>query len=134
MFRSSSNLYIWLILMQYWRWHKVKVSRSKVKVNNAIMWKNCHGYKSQRDDWILIKLIHRIDIDTLFKIAKRQGHKVKVITLYLKLLHYQSLGRWKAAACDGTPEEYSPCFLSGISHDLLRILLEVVTLHFYWLN
>ena len=32
-------------------------------VNNAIMLKNCHGYKSQRGDRILIKIIHRIDID-----------------------------------------------------------------------
>jgi len=64
--------------MQYWRWHKVKVPMSKVKVNNAIIWKNCHGYKSQRDDLIFIKLIHMIYIDTLFKMAKGQGLKVKV--------------------------------------------------------
>ena len=75
----SSNLYIWLIFKA-----KLKVTKGQglqVKgqgVNNAIMLKNCHGYKSQRDDWILIKLIHMIDINTLFKMAKCQGHKVKV--------------------------------------------------------
>ena len=40
--------------------------------------KNCLGYKSQREDHIMIKLIHRIDLATLFKVVQGQGHKVKV--------------------------------------------------------
>ena len=40
--------------------------------------KNCLGYKSQRENHIMIKLIHRIDLATLFKVVQGQGHKVKV--------------------------------------------------------
>ena len=47
MIGSWSNLCIGLTLMQHWKWHKDKGTRSKVKVVYAIVWKNCFGYKSE---------------------------------------------------------------------------------------
>ena len=70
-------LQIWLILMTCCSWLEVKVTRSKVKGKNAIMWKSCFSHKSQTNDWILIKLIHRVDIHRTFKVTQGQGHKVK---------------------------------------------------------
>jgi len=54
--------------------HKVK---GQGRICNCLK-KNCLGYKSQREDHIMIKLIHRIDLATLFKVVQGQGHKVKV--------------------------------------------------------
>ena len=34
-------------------------------------------YKSWKNDWIIIKLMHRVDIDATLKVALGQGHKVK---------------------------------------------------------
>ena len=49
-------LHIWLILMRRWSWHKVKVTRSKVKVIYVSMWKYSLGYSSWTNEWILMKL------------------------------------------------------------------------------
>ena len=38
---------------------------------------NGFGYKSQTNDWIVVKLMHRVDIDATLKMTQGQGHKVK---------------------------------------------------------
>ena len=35
------------------------------------------GYTSRINDWIEVKLMHRVDIDATLKVTKGQGHKVK---------------------------------------------------------
>ena len=74
---SWSNLYTGLTLMQHWRWHKFKVTRSKVKVKYTVIWKNCLGYTSIMNDWIFIKLIHLIDFNAMLKVTQGQGLEVK---------------------------------------------------------
>ena len=54
--RSWWYLHILLILMRRWSWHKVKVTRSKVKVIYVSMWKYSLGYSSWTNEWILMKL------------------------------------------------------------------------------
>ena len=47
------------------------------------------GYKSRTNDWIVGKLMHRVDIDATMKVTKGQGHKVKYqgqIYSYMKKL------------------------------------------------
>ena len=102
MIGSWSNLCIGLTLMQHWKWHKDKGTRSKVKVVYAIVWKNCLGYKSGTDDCIFIKLIHSIHIHATLKVKLGQGHKVKgqgqicryVRITVLAINHKQMIGSW----------------------------------------
>ena len=35
------------------------------------------GYKSRTNEWIKVKITHRVDIDVTLKVTKGQGHKVK---------------------------------------------------------
>ena len=58
-------------------WHKVKVTRSKVKVKFTIMWKYWLAYKTQTEGWILIKLTGMIDINIKIVYKWSQGQKVK---------------------------------------------------------
>ena len=77
MIGSLSKSYIGLISMRCWSWPKVKVTRSKVKVIYAILWKTCFDYISWTNDWILMMLIHITSIDKMLMLTKGQGHKVK---------------------------------------------------------
>ena len=52
--------------------HKVK---GQGQICNYL--KKCVGYKPRTDDWILIKLKHRIDINARLKLIKGQGDKTK---------------------------------------------------------
>ena len=33
------------------------------------------GYKSRTNDWIVVKLMHRVDIDATLKVAQDQGQR-----------------------------------------------------------
>ena len=74
---SWSKTYKGLISMRCWSWLKVKVTRSKVKVIYAILWKTCFGYISWTNHWTLMMSIHMISNNVMLKLTKGQGHKVK---------------------------------------------------------
>ena len=45
--------------------------------NTSLCKNNDLGFKSRTNDWIVVKLMHRVDIDTTLNVKKGQGHKVK---------------------------------------------------------
>ena len=53
-------LHILLILIRRLSWSKVKVTRSKVKVIMAFMWKKSFDYNSWTYRWILMKLLVKV--------------------------------------------------------------------------
>ena len=75
MIESWSNLNIGLTSMQHWSWPKIKVTRSKVKVKYAIVWKKCLGYLLWTNDCILITLMLRTHINASLKVAQDQGQR-----------------------------------------------------------
>ena len=67
------NSNIGLILMQRWKWHKVKVTRSKVMVKYAILSKVFFCYKITIGWMELV----RIYVNKALRMAKGQVHQLK---------------------------------------------------------
>ena len=40
------------------------------------------SYKPRTNDWIVVKLMHRVDIDATLKVTKGQGHMVNLHQTY----------------------------------------------------
>ena len=55
-----------------------QVQGHKVNVKYRIMYKNCFDYTSRRNNWILIKLIHRIDVNRTLNVTHCKSQNVKI--------------------------------------------------------